>query len=46
MSRCTTLEPGDVVACGTSAGVTPIKPGDTVNISIAGIGSLVNRVRG
>lgn len=46
LSRCMTLEPGDVIACGTSTGVTPIKPGDVVEISIAGIGSLVNRVRG
>ncbi len=44
ISRTMTLMPGDVIACGTSLGVEPIKPGDTVEIRIDGIGSLVNPV--
>lgn len=36
------LEPGDVILCGTSLGVLPMKPGSTVEVSIDGIGSLVN----
>ncbi|MFN7086367.1 MAG: fumarylacetoacetate hydrolase family protein [Burkholderiales bacterium] len=44
ISRTMTLMPGDVIACGTSLGVEPIKPGDTVEIRIDGIGSLVNAV--
>ncbi|RJF91828.1 fumarylacetoacetate hydrolase family protein [Noviherbaspirillum saxi] len=44
LSRTMTLRPGDVIACGTSLGVKPIHPGDTVEIRIPGIGSLVNRV--
>jgi 2-keto-4-pentenoate hydratase/2-oxohepta-3-ene-1,7-dioic acid hydratase in catechol pathway len=37
-----TLLPGDVIACGTSVGVGSIKDGSTVEVEIAGIGSLVN----
>jgi 2-keto-4-pentenoate hydratase/2-oxohepta-3-ene-1,7-dioic acid hydratase in catechol pathway len=36
------LLPGDVIACGTSLGVGSMKPGATVEISIEGIGTLVN----
>ncbi|MFD1926921.1 fumarylacetoacetate hydrolase family protein [Sporosarcina siberiensis] len=50
ISRFVTLEPGDVILTGTPAGVgkgmTPpgfIKKGDTVKISIEGIGTLSNR---
>lgn len=44
ISQTMTLEPGDVIACGTSLGADPIQVGDTVEVRIAGIGSLVNRV--
>ena len=37
-----TLEVGDVIACGTSLGVLPIKPGTVVEVSIDGIGVLKN----
>jgi 2-keto-4-pentenoate hydratase/2-oxohepta-3-ene-1,7-dioic acid hydratase in catechol pathway len=36
------LEPGDVIACGTSVGVGSMKPGSTVSIVIEGIGTLTN----
>jgi len=36
------LLPGDVIACGTSVGVGSIKDGCTVEVSIDGIGALVN----
>ncbi|MGH9481480.1 MAG: fumarylacetoacetate hydrolase family protein [Terriglobales bacterium] len=39
-----TLEPGDVVATGTPAGVGPLRAGDRVSVSIAGVGTLENRV--
>ena len=42
LSREMTLMPGDVIACGTSLGVLPIKPGTVVEISIDGIGVLRN----
>jgi 2-keto-4-pentenoate hydratase/2-oxohepta-3-ene-1,7-dioic acid hydratase in catechol pathway len=51
VTACVTLEPGDLIATGTPAGVgigfTPhrfLKPGDVVRISISGIGELVNPV--
>jgi 2-keto-4-pentenoate hydratase/2-oxohepta-3-ene-1,7-dioic acid hydratase in catechol pathway len=40
LSQDMTLEPGDVIACGTSVGARPIKPGDVVEVVIDGIGSL------
>jgi 2-keto-4-pentenoate hydratase/2-oxohepta-3-ene-1,7-dioic acid hydratase in catechol pathway len=43
VSRDVTLEPGDVIACGTSVGVGSMKPGATVEISIEGVGALGNR---
>ena len=39
-----TLEPGDVVLTGTPAGVGPLQEGDSVEISIEGIGTLRNGV--
>jgi 2-keto-4-pentenoate hydratase/2-oxohepta-3-ene-1,7-dioic acid hydratase in catechol pathway len=44
VSGVMTLEPGDVVLTGTPAGVGPLAAGDTVEIRIEGIGSLVNPV--
>jgi 2-keto-4-pentenoate hydratase/2-oxohepta-3-ene-1,7-dioic acid hydratase in catechol pathway len=44
ISRVMTLEPGDLIATGTPAGVSPMQPGDTVEVSIEGIGVLRNRV--
>jgi 2-keto-4-pentenoate hydratase/2-oxohepta-3-ene-1,7-dioic acid hydratase in catechol pathway len=39
-----TLEPGDVILTGTPAGVGPLKAGDQVEVSIAGLGTLVHSV--
>ena len=39
-----TLEPGDLVATGTPAGVGPLAPGDRVSITIADLGTLDNTV--
>jgi 2-keto-4-pentenoate hydratase/2-oxohepta-3-ene-1,7-dioic acid hydratase in catechol pathway len=49
LSRHVTLQPGDVIATGTPAGVGMprgefLKPGDEVKIEIAGCGTLVNRM--
>lgn len=51
LSEGTTLQPGDVLATGTPAGVgfgqnppTFLKPGDIVEISVTGLGKLRNRV--
>ena len=43
-SRVMTLEPGDVIATGTPAGVGELRVGDTVDIEIDGIGTLTNTV--
>jgi len=42
ISQDMTLEPGDVIACGTSLGVAPMRPGDTVEVAIDGVGVLRN----
>ncbi|ALK95429.1 5-oxopent-3-ene-1,2,5-tricarboxylate decarboxylase [Massilia sp. WF1] len=51
LTECLTLEPGDVIAMGTPAGVgqsrTPpvwMKPGDTIEVEIEGVGLLVNKI--
>ncbi len=44
ISRTNTLSPGDVVWLGTDELPQSIKPGDTIEIEISGIGVLRNRV--
>jgi 2-keto-4-pentenoate hydratase/2-oxohepta-3-ene-1,7-dioic acid hydratase in catechol pathway len=44
ISSVMTLEPGDVILTGTPEGVGPLRPGDTVEIEIGGIGVLRNPV--
>ncbi len=44
ISRVMTLEPGDVIATGTPAGVGPLLQGDVVRVQIEGIGVLENPV--
>ena len=44
LSAAITLEPGDVIITGTPAGVGPMRPGDTVEIEVEGIGVLTNPV--
>jgi 2-keto-4-pentenoate hydratase/2-oxohepta-3-ene-1,7-dioic acid hydratase in catechol pathway len=44
ISRIMTLEPGDVIATGTPAGVAPVNPGDRIEVEVEGIGVLVNSV--
>lgn len=43
ISQGMTLEPGDIISCGTSNGAGSIKPGAVVEVAIEGIGVLVNR---
>jgi len=44
ISEIMTLYPGDLIATGTPAGVSRMKPGDTVEVEVSGIGVLQNRV--
>jgi 2-keto-4-pentenoate hydratase/2-oxohepta-3-ene-1,7-dioic acid hydratase in catechol pathway len=41
-----TLLPGDVIPTGTPAGVAAMKPGDRVEVTVEGIGTLANPVDG
>ena len=43
ISHDMTLEPGDIIACGTSLGAGSMKPGSTIRIVIDGVGALENR---
>ena len=45
LSNHTTLRPGDLIAMGTPAGVSPLAEGDEVIASIEGIGRLRNDVQ-
>jgi 2-keto-4-pentenoate hydratase/2-oxohepta-3-ene-1,7-dioic acid hydratase in catechol pathway len=42
LSQDMTLEPGDIIACGTGVGAGPMDRGDTVEIVIDGIGRLLS----
>lgn len=45
ISHAMTLSPGDLIATGTPAGVSRLKPGDAVEVEVEGIGVLQNEVR-
>jgi 2-keto-4-pentenoate hydratase/2-oxohepta-3-ene-1,7-dioic acid hydratase in catechol pathway len=45
ISSVMTFLPGDIVMTGTPAGVGPLKDGDTVEVTIEGLGTLRNPVR-
>jgi 2-keto-4-pentenoate hydratase/2-oxohepta-3-ene-1,7-dioic acid hydratase in catechol pathway len=45
ISRWMRLDEGDIIATGTPGGVGPIRPGDTVEIEVPGVGELLNPVR-
>jgi 2-keto-4-pentenoate hydratase/2-oxohepta-3-ene-1,7-dioic acid hydratase in catechol pathway len=44
LSRMMTLNPGDLIATGTPSGVGPLVVGDTVEVSVTGVGVLRNPV--
>jgi 2-keto-4-pentenoate hydratase/2-oxohepta-3-ene-1,7-dioic acid hydratase in catechol pathway len=44
ISRVMTLEPGDVIATGTPAGVGPLAAGDVVEVVVGGVATLRNPV--
>jgi 2-keto-4-pentenoate hydratase/2-oxohepta-3-ene-1,7-dioic acid hydratase in catechol pathway len=44
VSSVMTLLPGDVILTGTPDGVGPMEVGDEVEVSVAGIGNLTNKV--
>lgn len=44
VTRCMTLEPGDLVLTGTPAGVGAVQPGDVMTVEVEGLGTLSNPV--
>jgi 2-keto-4-pentenoate hydratase/2-oxohepta-3-ene-1,7-dioic acid hydratase in catechol pathway len=44
ISDVMTLEPGDVISTGTPEGIDPMQRGDTIEVRIEKVGSLVNTV--
>ena len=42
ISHDVTLEPGDIISCGTGPGALPLKAGATIDVSVEGIGTLSN----
>ena len=44
LSHVMTLEPGDLIASGTPAGVGPLAAGDLVEVEVSGVGTLSNPV--
>lgn len=42
LSQEMTLEPGDIISCGTSLGALPMRAGTTVEVVIDGVGTLTN----
>lgn len=44
VSHIMTLEPGDLISTGTPSGIAPMKPGDSIEVRIEKVGSLVNTV--
>jgi 2-keto-4-pentenoate hydratase/2-oxohepta-3-ene-1,7-dioic acid hydratase in catechol pathway len=44
ITQVMTLLPGDVILTGTPAGVSPVQPGDEIEVDIEGIGVLANGV--
>lgn len=44
VSRVMTLLPGDIICTGTPAGVSPLRPGDEVEVEVEGVGVLRNPV--
>ena len=44
ISSVMTLLPGDIISTGTPSGIGPLQHGDTVRVSVEGVGDLVNAV--
>lgn len=42
ISRDMTLLPGDIIACGTTVGALPMKPGAKIEVVVSGVGALAN----
>ena len=45
LSRDVTLQPGDVISCGTSLGAMPWQAGATVEVEVTSVGVLANTLQ-
>ncbi len=45
ISEIMTLLPGDLISTGTPEGISPMRPGDVIEVKVEGIGSLLNEVK-
>ena len=45
ISHFMTLQPGDIISCGTSLGARPMRAGDRIEVVIDGLGTLSNDFR-
>jgi 2-keto-4-pentenoate hydratase/2-oxohepta-3-ene-1,7-dioic acid hydratase in catechol pathway len=44
LSHDMTLNPGDIIACGTNSGLGPMISGETVTVSVSSIGQVINKL--
>ena len=44
LSHDMTLNPGDIIACGTNSGLGPITSGQTVTVNVSSIGKVTNKL--
>ena len=44
LSHDMTLNPGDIIACGTNSGLGPMTSGQSVTVSISSIGKVTNKL--
>ncbi len=44
LSHDMTLNPGDIIACGTNSGLGPMVSGNTVTVSVTSIGEVTNKL--
>lgn len=42
VTRFMTLQPGDIITTGTPSGVGPLRPGDLMEVTVEGVGTLSN----
>ena len=44
LSHDMTLNPGDIIACGTNSGLGPMESGQTVTVNVSSIGKVTNKL--
>ena len=44
LSKDMSLLPGDIIACGTNAGLGPMEHNDIIEVSVEGIGKVTNKL--